>query len=80
MSVKDAKKDILKLVKKYENKGEDLWRNKITKELNLNPNTFKKAVAELEKEGKIKTKMGIVDETVEVNRKRRALLFTTKNG
>ena len=75
MSVKDAKKEILSLIKRYEKKSQPLWRNKIAEELNLNPNTFKKAVAELEAERKIQMEMGVVDEVVKVKRKRRALLF-----
>jgi len=81
MSVKDAKSELLKLIKRYEKKGQPLWRNKIDRELRLNPATFKRAIEELENEGKIKTEFGVVPETVTVVRERRALLFkTAKNG
>jgi len=75
MSVKDAKLELLKLIKAYEKKGKPLWRNEIDRQLRLNPSTFKRAIKELESEGKIKTEMGVIKEEVKITRERRALLF-----
>ena len=75
MSVKEAKAELLKLIKTYEKKGKPLWRNEIDRQLRLNPSTFKKAIKELESEGKIKTEIGPIKETVTLVRERQALLF-----
>jgi len=75
MSVESAKKEILKLVRRYEKKDSPLWRNEIDRKLHLNPLTFKKATKELQAEGKIRTEIGVIEEKVTVVRERRALLF-----
>jgi DNA-binding transcriptional regulator YhcF (GntR family) len=79
MSVKDAKIEILKLIKSYKKKDKHLWRNEIDRKLHLNPLTFKKAISELEEEEKITTEMGVIEEKVVVNRERQALLFKSNN-
>jgi len=79
MSVKDAKLELLKLIKAYEKKGKPLWRNEIDRQLRLNPSTFKRAIKELESEGKIKTEIGPIKERVMVVRERKALLFKSSH-